>query len=271
MDGYSEFGSWYGKTFVQYEICKLLNNKYMSFSFKKGNKWIIFRYLYGFNVEMLQKAFNKMQLDSKLEDLRLYCDLAHWKSMLSFSFNPKERKIQKEVQWTEKIKLQHLSGYDWGFDFEGSTAADWKIAHKHCLRFLGYLDSFGVPYSVCWSGLRGFHVRILDKYLPKWKPISKVSRLYEFAEYIKFKLKLKTLDLMIYQIAPVDRILKLPYTIDGKSGLVVLPLDRAQFSQFNPLLCRPEFVLKHAMIKNRGLVERDGSPENVKKMLKEMF
>lgn len=263
--------NWYNQTYIKFEIVKQLQCKYMSYAYpnEKG-RYGLKRYFFGYSLEMLNSAFEKI---GSLDDKKLYGDLAYWMPMQAFTWNistrgneDSERLLQKK-EWNE-LKHSRFAGFDFAMDFDSIDFEHWQTSYKDCKKTISYLDSFGIPYSVRWSGSKGFHIVVKNIHFPKWKPATKCKRFLELAKYMRAKLKLKTIDMQIYDM---DRVLKLPYTIDGKSNLVVLPLDKAQFSAFDPSMCEPNNVISSIAIKNRGLCERQGSAANVKAMLKEVF
>ena len=229
----------------------------------KEDKWILRRYYFGYCLDKLDSAFDNI---GKICEKRLYADLAHWKYMTPFSWESKKRELQKK-EW-ESIKNKEIVDFDFAFDFDAPDFEHWEKAHKQCKKVVKYFDEHKIPYSVNWSGSKGFHIRISSKYIPEAKAIKKIENNIKLAKYLKAKFKLGTLDLQIYDM---DRIFKLLYSIDGKTGLVVLPLDKNQFDNFYPSMCYPEIVLKRVYpLKNRGLLEREGDIKSVKALFKEV-
>lgn len=251
---------WYEKTFIKFELIKNLQHKYLSYMFIENNKSILRRYFFGYNLIMFDEAIKKI---GNPITKRFYSDLATWNNMMPFSWDVQKRKEQKDV-WESKKEIE-IIGFDFAMDFDANNKAQWKDAYKDAKKIYNLFSKNKIPFSITWSGQRGFHIKIENKYMPSGKAILKPTKYKKFASILKAKHNLKTLDEGIYHI---DRILKLPYSIDSKTNLVVLPLDDNQFTNFQPEICEPNNVLQKIVIKNRGMQERQGTKENVSIMLK---
>lgn len=253
---------WYDFPFIRFEIIKQLQHKYLNYMFlnEKTKKWELRRYFFGYSWDMLNNAFNKI---GNIYSMRFYNNLAYYESMQHFSWDVHKRKDQKDV-WKEE-KQEQITGFDFAFDFDAPKPEQWKKAWIDCKKAVDFLIEQGSPISIIFSGTKGFHIRINDKYINLKDPDKKVIANHKLAQYLKAKLKLKTIDTGIYD---ADRIIKLAYTIDGKSGLVVLPLTRHQFENFDINMCEPETVLQNVQIKNRGLPEAPYEKEKFDKLIR---
>ncbi len=70
-------------------------------------------------------------------------------------------------------------------------------------------------------------------------------------------------------VTDIRRIWKMPYSIDIKTGNVALPLNDKQFNNFNFDMVKPENVIDD--IRDRGLLEREGTSENLKSFLEDFL
>jgi len=148
-----------------------------------------------------------------------------------------------------------------------------KLCRSQVERLKNSLDDYNVPYVLKWSG-GGYHIRIMGNYLPKvtkWEERLEYCKM--FALNVKQVFNLTTLDITIYDMR---RVFKAPYSIDIKSDLVALPLDNDNFnflSSYSDMekFCDPRVILMRTDIRNRGLLERKGTKENLTKYFDEII
>jgi hypothetical protein len=165
-----------------------------------------------------------------------------------FSYSPVVR-AKKYVEWTNGGYKEQYQSYDFGIDFDGEDGLN--SALKDCLKLKKILDQFRVPYSVRFSGSRGFHLCVDYKWLPQLPENQIVGLCGELGSMIKGIEGLDTLDDTIFDSR---RVFKLPYSFC--MGKIVLPLNDDQLANFTPQIVSPEYVLHKIQIKDRGLLER---------------
>jgi hypothetical protein len=154
----------------------------------------------------------------------------------------------------------------------------WQDAWLDCKKIVDDFKKYGVPYSVKWSGSKGFHIRVPASALPPLKitdDIDDYDSLFNFLKNISELLQLKyqwqkkdgfeTIDLGIFD---PRRIWKADYSWTCETGLIAYPLDDYQFDNFSLELVKPLSVLKTG-IRNRGSLMRRGGFENLRRFLKE--
>ncbi len=247
---------WYKNIAVLWELCNQLKYKYLSIrkTIKQKEtagktvvikKFLMTRYLLGRNPETLVKSVEKF---GGFENIKLYFDLTCWKDMPMFSFDEAKRQ-QERKQFNDNWK-NHFNGYDYAIDLD---AKDLSKSYETAKVLKDYLDQIKVPYSVKFSGSKGFHFYIPFSYLPKSiKPINLPKRCSKTTEWLINRLNLKCVDESIYDHR---RVLKLAYSLDNEN--VALPLDDFQFSSFKIENMKTENVLRTVKIFRRGLLIRD--------------
>jgi hypothetical protein len=234
----------------------------------------------------------------------IYYSLAHLENMPMFSFVPSIRVIQQE-SFNQNF-LQYFKGIDLGMDFDEGckycrdknycTKHKKMISLKICSICSGYetnfddvygdtkrikflFDEWCLPYQLKFSG-SGFHINIEWKYIKdSLDVIQRVSQLQNgrlqssaevetvtlskwFISELAEILNCPTLDT---SVTDIRRIWKMPYSIDIKTGNVALPLTDSQFANFNFDMVKPENVIDN--IRDRGLLERQGTSEGFKNFL----
>ena len=192
----------------------------------------------------------------------LYYSLAKYGNIRLFSFSPVVRREQSDV-WNKEAVSNTVS-FDLGLDFDSEGLEDWRSAWNDCKKIKDCFDKYGVPYSVKFSGGKGFHLRVPSWAIPQRvitddvrNPDSLFTYLKSVAELLVERFGLPTLDLGIFD---PRRVWKMDYSWTVETGLIVLPLSDEQFENFTPSVCDPLTVLKGG-IRNRGTLERSGSKE----------
>lgn len=145
-----------------------------------------------------------------------------------------------------------LIGQDIILDFDHEKI--YGYAYDDTMKVAKFLDKYKVPYSVMFSGKKGFHLRIDWNNIYKafkddtnlfykdgrYKPKVFEKMYKNFADSLIDILGLKWLDKScIFRRQPS----RLPYSIHA-SGNVALPLDKCQLENFNIEMTKPEEVLK---------------------------
>ena len=270
---------YYSTNYILLELTKYLRHTYLSVrKLKPDGKFSLSRYYLGYSLSLLKQSLERNGV-MKNNSAKLYFDLAQWKKngiTPLFSFNPSERKKQKED--FNKNYLKYMKAYSFAIDID---AEDLKKAHKDAKKIKKLLEEYKLPFSVKFSGGRGFHFFIDDKWFSKIKPLKKVILFGRIAKIIMNVCGLKshadggTFDDSIYDDR---RIFKLPYSLNYKDGkeYVCLPLDDEQFKKFKVENMELLKVMQDIKIYNRGLLERNYGlsekelKQNVNKFLKEV-
>ena len=167
-----------------------------------------------------------------------------------------------------------MINYDLVFDFDSD---DLGKSFTDCMILRSFFIDNGVSCEVIFSGNKGFHLEI--KGLPKVEGEdfeSRVQLFREFAERLKKLYGLKTLDLAVYDYA---RVWKLPYSVDYRTGLVVLPLssDEIAFLEKSDNIRKAIFGLCDvgrvlSVVGNRkDFYESEGDSGKVFKLIKEVL
>lgn len=250
---------YYGKTFVLFELVKNLYKRELSFldtSLQETKRYPV-RCIKAWTVDYLKKNFERFRLWEK--NYNLYYSVACLKEMPSFSFNLKKRK-QEQENFKAAFSL-YIEHYDFVFDLDNP---DLKEAHRDAKKLKEFFDLFEVPYSVRYSGNKGFHFAISGDFFPRYS-FSQV-KLFE-AIALRLKKGIPSIDSSIYD---ERRILKLPYSLVAVNGHenVVLPLNEKQFENFDVKDMEVNNVMRDVHLMNRGNLVRKGSEKNVSEFLK---
>lgn len=219
----------------------------------------------------------------------VYYGLARVKDIRIFSFSPLKRKEQS-MMWNKEF-MRHVTSLDFGLDFDAPSFNEWRKAYTACKLIKEDLDMFGVPYTLKFSGGRGFHIVIPFEALPSnlllvddrddlrsvsvfVKNVAEIMSAYygeimqEYAEEFGLKIpRLKCLDLAVFDYR---RLWKADYSWVCETDLIALPLSDEQFNNFSVDIVRPENVLKMGVY-NRGDLMREGGRKEFAKYLLEVL
>ena len=242
---------WYSKTFILFEIVKQLKDKECVFIEKlpKGadRQAKVIRCINAQTINFLQGNMDAFRF-RQFPNYNMYFSLMDYKNMPVFSFAPPIRREQYKA-WTDGGYKGYACGYDFALDLDNP---DWQLAKKDALKIKRLFDRFKLPYSVRWSGSKGFHFVIAYRYLPIL-PLGKfVPMIAELTYMLKHIDNIKSIDDSIYDDR---RVFKLAYSFDR--GNIVLPLDDDQLTNFDPAMVTPGYCLKAIPIKGRGLLTRN--------------
>ncbi len=280
-DGISNEGHpWYKHSMVMWELAKQLQHKYLSIRKanphyesgskdpKKRIKNFLVRYLLGYNPELIVKSIVKY--GGFQPDRKLYFDLTCWQNEPMFSFQGEKRAIQRKDfldNWQN-----YFAGYDYAIDID-STDGDPKTAWQDARIIKAFFDEHKIPYSVKFSGSKGFHFLIPYRFLPpRIKDMNLPKYCNNATNWLVNRYNLPCVDDSIYDHR---RILKLAYSLDGK--YVCLPLDDQQFDNWQQEHMTMGSVLAKCKLFKRDLLIRDhGLPmedlrKNVNKFFKQDF
>lgn len=233
----------------------------------------------------LLKNLEKFDFDNR--KYNLYYSLARYDQIKVFSFSPKVRAEQGK-EWN-KVFLDHMKSMDIGLDFDAPSHEEWRLAYEDCKLVKKYLDEYKVPYSIKWSGSKGFHIRIPYHALPDHLVLKDDREnqdavslfIKSFGElismmfggiasdeiYDEYHENLKTLDLGVFDYR---RVWKTDYSWVCETDLISLPLSDEQFDNFDLQTVKPENVLKSG-VRNRFDLMRVGGKEEFKKFCEEVL
>jgi hypothetical protein len=242
---------WYMHTFILFELVKQLAHKEGTFIEKlpKGaeRQAKVARCINAQTIDFLREnmgAFRFLQFPT----YNMYFSLMSYSALPLFSFAPPQRKEQYK-EWTNGKYKSYAIGYDWGIDIDADS---WQTAQKDALKVKRLFDKYRLPYSVKFSGSKGFHFLIEYRWLPKL-PIGKlVPMLAELTYMLKHIDNIPSID---DSIIDERRVFKLAYSFDR--GKIALPLDDEQLKSFDPAIVTPEYCLKAIPLKGRGLLTRN--------------
>lgn len=262
--------AWYRNPEVLYNFITIAKDREICFLSKEriGNKAYPVRHIFANYMKFLSSNFDAFSFYDR--PYNLYYSLARYDGIRLFSFSPKTRKEQGAA-WNQEA-VERTAKYDWGLDFDADGLENWRDAWDDARTVKAVFDQYGIPYSIKFSGSKGFHIRVPYEALDAGDknitsavddPDSLFIFLKSIAELMVEKYGLPTLDLGIFD---PRRVWKMDYSLTCETGLVVLPLSDEQFAGFTPVLCEPLFVLKNG-IRNRGTLERPGKPGAFKKFL----
>jgi hypothetical protein len=253
---------YYSQEYVLYELVKCL--KYTYLSSRKVNsdgKAILTRYYLGYSLDILKKSLEKLNAH-KDKSVKLYYDLALWKDEKGntplFNFDTEKRELDKE-KFNDNFK-KYMVGFDFAIDLDSDDGIDKSYLDAKKIKNL--FDKYKLPYTIKFSGGRGFHFVIRDFWFnARMCAINKVKLYGRMAMIIRDVCKIKshseggTFDDSIYDDR---RIFKLPYSLQNKDGIeyVCLPLDDEQFNKFKLEDMKMSNVLQKVKIFKRGLLER---------------
>lgn len=257
---------YYNNKFIIYELVKQLQNKYMSIMDVNtpDKKKKLTRYVLAYNYELFLKQIQFYEIMTK--PTKLYFDLLTIKETKMFPYTGEKRTEMK--QWYDDNIKNNAMTYDIAIDIDNKN---WKKSHADAKKIKKEFDTFKLPYSIKWSGQKGFHFLIQGKYNPLKPTVQNAQKIALRIDKMIKKHKLTSVDTAIYDIR---RILKLAYSLDGNN--ICLPLNDEQFMYFKPEMCSADTILKNQTIKifNRGLLTRtwqqnhEQLTKNVKKWIK---
>lgn len=242
--------NWYNSRVVQFNLFRGLKDRYMSIlpNVNSEAKKII-RYQKVTSTGLFVNIFTKWNVSDKH---KLYMDLATWKNMIMFSYDPKEREKQKE-DFCLNIE-NNISDIDFGIDIDAEkdkdgNKKDWRITHKAALKVRDWLKAKKIPYAVWNSSDNGFQFFIPGSHFKNFKSMTK--KVQHYGQMAK-KIRGVKVDQSVYDLR---RFFKLPYSLCN--GIVVLPLTDIQLDNFTPEMVKPEWVRAKIDLYNRGWLIRE--------------
>lgn len=237
---------WYNTDYIVYNIISQLKYRYLSIikqSKKDPKKKILSRYYMGYSLDLFRDSLKR---NGAFDDTssKIYFDLATYKDENGFtpifSFDKQQRKEQKKLFSGDPNKnngqyLKLIKSYDFAIDIDCKNL---KTAWKDTKRIKGIFDEYKLPYSLRFSGSKGFHFVIDSRFIDlKIKTIDLpdlfgtiVQNLAKDEWGVDKKGNPKgNIDFSIYD---ARRILKLAYSLCNNDGVeyVCLPLSDENFN-----------------------------------------
>lgn len=258
---------YYSQDYILYEIVKQLKYRYLSIrkiNKKDPKKYILSRYYMGYSLPLLKDSLrrNGVLLDNSS---KIYFDLAEWIDANGntpiFSFKKSIRDKQKKEFSGSPIKhdgkyLDLINSYPFAIDIDNKNL---KIAWKEAKVIKDIFDKYELPYSLRFSGSKGFHFVIDSRFIELDKKVIDLPELFgKVVNNIMTDELLKSIDTSIYD---ARRVLKLAYSLCNNNGVeyICLPLDDKNFNSWKYEDMEMLKILPNPNIRifKRGLLERN--------------
>lgn len=198
------------------------------------------------------------------EPMNIYHSLAHLPNlpMMAFSIPKKEKQME---EFNSKF-YSYVTGWDFLIDVDNK---DLTLSYSTSTKIKDILDKFGVPYTLRFSGKKGFHFVIEYQDIPtELRELgfnNMVEKIKQFAINMKEKEKLFDWDLSVIELR---RICKTPYSVVYPHYLVALPLSDNQFENFKIRdMSLPILLEQVDKLYLRGNLKRKGSPDGFYKLI----
>lgn len=244
------YQEYYERVDVLFEMVKCMRGKSTAFL----DPVYFFHNIKAHNVAFLQSNMNAFNFFK--HSFNVYISCADLLNMPCFTYHPVKRKEQSQ-NFNAHFQ-DYLIGYDFFIDLDGESYEDAK-------KLKWFLDKHKAPYYVTCSGT-GFHFIIPSIYFAGMFPDfnERLKSFRKFASSLKSLLELSSLDISVYDLR---RVRKCPYSMDTKTGRIVMPLTDEQFNNFNYRMIE-DFNIS---FKNRGLLIRnENNTLATMKMFKDM-
>jgi hypothetical protein len=255
---------YYSTDYVIFNIISQLKNRYLSVrrrDKKKENKWILSRYYMGYSKQLFLDSLRRNEVFQD-QSAKIYFDLAQWKNEEGitpiFSFEKNKRAIEKREFSGDPGKnngayLKLISSYSFAIDIDSKSP---KKAYKDAKAVKLIMDKYKLPYSLKFSGSKGFHFVIDSQFIELGvKPIDLPGLFGKVVNNLMNDERIKTIDTSIYD---ARRILKIAYSLcnnDGKE-YVCLPLSDEEFDNWKYEDMEMSRVLAKVKLFKRGLLTR---------------
>lgn len=218
------YRKWYSNKTVQYEIVNALKDKYLTVLSDEG---LNIAYISIRSVKDLNFYMDKYKLYNGKFNFYFTVNNYKWKNFFDIRFDLREKEYEyfrtgktkgAKRSLIFKTHEETLISRDMNFDFDahGETDILNTIAYKEILLLSHYFNSKHYVFYVKMSGT-GWHLT-LPNYLERNERAEEKSL---FAE-VMAKYDFRSLDKNVYNDFQV---LKCPYTVDKKTGNVVLPVN----------------------------------------------
>lgn len=253
-----EVENYYSQPMIHWAICKYVYERTLDFIIprKIDPNGIAFRYRRAVSPKAISLFFDKFNIMRK--PFNIYASNAKINPQGFPIIDMRPEIAKKQVAEVTANYSKYLKAYDLRFDLDHE---DIMVAHAEAIKVKDLLDEYHVPYWVMFSGNKGFNFCIDSEKIPQEYQLLDLPEMnLKIAENISRKLKLKTLDLSVYTL---ERVFKVPYSVARERNLVALPLTDDQLENFSLESYDPKTVLRTVLLKNRGLLEREGTTKDV--------
>lgn len=208
----------------------------------------------GYSIILLDESLDKLKAYDP--SVKLYYDLATYQdekgSTPMMTFDVKKRKEQKE--YFNKNYKNWIKSYDFAIDIDNK---DLKKSWEEAKVIKEIFDNYQLPYSLRFSGTKGFHFVIDHKFISlRNRPIKLPEIFLRVVTNLMKDENLESIDTSIYD---ARRILKLAYSLCNNNGeeYVCLPLSDSQFNNFRYEDMKLDNVMRTVKFFKRGLLERN--------------
>ena len=251
---------WYESVPVKFEIVKNLIGRETMFI---GDFPI--RNIKAHNLRYLESNFTRYKFMTA--KMNLYNSLAKYEGLPMFSYEFHTRK-QQQAEFS-KTFMDYMTGYDFLFDIDCEEEPRFSYAVAYKIKEI--FDKYKIRYYLLYSAGKnnGFHLRIDYEDMPKdYRAMKHLELCKLFKNFIHRVKVFHDLPFIDDTITDLRRVGKAPYSCVYPYYRICLPLTDAQFENFELDKVGVEYWLNHTeQIKNRGLLKRDGNPENFKKLV----
>jgi hypothetical protein len=240
-----DYETYYAKGEILFEMVKLMKGREVVFLGEDG----AVRNIKAHNLGYLQSNMNAFNFFNKRYNL--YISVAAYNNLPLMSYDPMQRSDQRKA-FNDNFQ-DYLIDYDFFMDFDAKDFDHIKDAQSDCIIIHNILKDNGIYHNIMFSGNKGFHLVVPGQYIDM-KIDKRISCFKRLVARLCLIYNLKTPDKTVYDYR---RIRKVPYSMDIKSGKIVLPLDDAQLHGFNADVVTPE-LYDFSRFRNRGLINLGG-------------
>ena len=254
--------NWYASEPVLYEIIKCLKDRETTFI---GN--FVMRNIKAHAIRYLQSNMNRYHF---LKDkMNLYNSLSMFYGMPMFSYNINERKKQ-QLEWNQGF-TKSMIGYDFLFDIDCDFNPMFSYATTFKVKEI--FDQYKIIYYLLFSAGKnnGFHIRVSYEDFPEWMKKMDWNKLCDMIKKFAYRFKaINGLEFIDDSIFDLRRVAKCPYSCVYPHFRIALPLSDEQFNKFDLAKTTVQYWIKNVeQVRNRGLLKREGDPENFGKLIKD--
>lgn len=268
---------WYKRNDVQSNLIPCIMRREVCFLQPKGgssNKSYPVRCIKAHHSSYLLR--NMEAFDFFNREYNLYHSIFTLDNMPMFSFHPVKRKEQ-QVAFFGKYD-EYVLNCDYVMDFDGvghNRKEMVESARRAVMKISEYLQRKQVRHAVIYSGSKGFHLEVRGLPPTNGTHQERLKMFRELAIMLGKKYDIPVMEksddvgVIDATIYTTTRIWKAPYSYDVKTDTIVYPLTHEQLKMFemNDYTAEALFSQNHFV---RGLVERNGNPQNIFKVYDEL-
>lgn len=256
---------WYNTDAIAFELVNSM--KFRETVFIDVRNKIVQRLLKINAVRFIYKNFERYDFYNPDKLYNVYSSVAYFHNLPMFSFNQTE-KTEQQAKFNANYN-DYITGYDLFIDLDNKEL---ELVYSSTKRLKDIFDSYQIPYTLTFSGSKGFHISVDYNDLPtKLKKLNpkQLSIIFKlFAYELKITKKIKDIDTSIFDMR---RIRKVPYSIVYPYYYVALPLSDKEFDNFSlENVFLPNVVDKAEQFKRRGVMKRQGIHEKFLYLLRDL-